>query len=162
MDIDKVLNESLDGLWNNKGHGGASELPRKDYQPYSTSNGYTFPYQAGSPPVFPPTAPDPQNTPSVPWPLITTDTDLADAYMYIVSAVKKMKRCVDENPSLNLQQKIALKKLIKLSKQALKRVSFVGKHVMSIANLAGNLPPQSPNNTIDAILANNQAPRNTP
>lgn len=144
MDFDKVLEESLDGMWNNRQYGGTSEMPRKDYQPYSTSNGYSFPYQAGSPPVFAPTAPEPQNTPSIPWPLHTVTDDLSDSFVYLVSAVKKMQRCVDENPSLNLKQREVIKKMVKAINSSLKNIERVGASIEMIANLAEALPPQSP------------------
>lgn len=144
MDLDKVLEESLDGLWNNRQYGGTSEMPRKDYQPYSSSNGYSFPYQAGSPPVLPPTAPAPQNTPSIPWPLNTVTDDLSDSFVYLLAAVKKMQRCVNENPSLNKKQREAIVEMVKMTNSALKRIEKVGASIITIANLAGELPPQSP------------------
>jgi hypothetical protein len=144
MDFKKTIEESLDGLWNNRQYGGTSEMPRKDYQPYSSSDGYSFPYQAGSPPVFPPTAPGPQNTPSIPWPLNTVTDDLSDSFVYLVAAVKKMQRCVDENPSLNVKQKEVIKKMVKAINSSLKNIERVGASVLMIANLAEELPPQTP------------------
>lgn len=144
MDLDKALNESLDGMYNNRQYGGTSEMPRKDYQPYNSSGSYTFPYQAGSPPVFPPTAPDPQNTASIPWPLNTVTDDISDSFVYLLASVKKMERCLKENPSLNDKQKEAIKELMKISNEALERIEVVGANIISIANLAGELPPQSP------------------
>lgn len=144
MDLDKVLEESLDGLWNNRQYGGTNELPRKDFQPYSSSSGYSFPYQAGSPPVLPPTAPAPQNTPSIPWPLNTVTDDLSDSFVYLVAAVKKMQRCVDENPSLNKKQREMIKKMVIAINSSLKTIERVGASVIMIANLAEALPPQSP------------------
>jgi hypothetical protein len=144
MDLNKVLEESLDGLWNNRQYGGTSEMPRKDYQPYSSSAGYTFPYQAGSPPVFPPTAPDPQNTPSIPWPLNTVTDDLSDSFVYLLAAVKKMERCIKENPSLNEKQKSAVKSLMNIANESLKRIEVIGANIITVANLAEELPPQSP------------------
>jgi hypothetical protein len=144
MDLNKALNESLDGMWNNRQYGGTSEMPRKDYQPYSSSAGYTFPYQSGATSVFPPTAPDPQNTPSIPWPLNTVDHDLSDSFVYLVSAVKKMERCIKENPSLNDKQRSAIKSLMKLADESLKRIEVIGANIVKVANLAGALPPQSP------------------
>jgi hypothetical protein len=87
MDFKKTLNESLDGMWNNRQYGGVSEPPRKDYMPISTSNGYSFPYQRGAPPVSPPITPEPENTPEIPWPLQTVSADFADSFVYLVSAL---------------------------------------------------------------------------
>jgi hypothetical protein len=149
MDLDKVLEESLDGLWNNRQYGATSEAPRKDYQPLSSSDGYSFPYQAGSPPVFPPTTLQPQNTPSIPWPLNTVNDDLSDSFVYLVSAVKKMQRCVDENPSLNMKQREVIKKMVKAIDSSLKTIERVGASLITVANLAEELPPQSPVQPVD-------------
>lgn len=147
MDLKKTLQESLDGLWNNRSYGGTNELPRKDYQPYSSSSGYSYPYQQGGNTMFPPTSPDPQNTPSVPWPLTTVTDDLADAFVYILSALKKMERCLKENPSLKPKQKNVLKKYIKFTKAALYIIRKIGKSIIDSVNLAKALPPQSPTNS---------------
>ena len=144
MNLDKVLNESLDGMWNNRQYGGTSESPRKDYQPMNSKDGYSFPYQAGSPPIFPPTSPTPENIPSIPWPLNTVTDDLADAFVYLVSAVKKMHRCVEENPAPSKQQKEEIKKMMNSLRQSLLNVEKVGAHIIEVSNLAGQLPPQSP------------------
>lgn len=144
MNLEETLNESLDGMWNNRQYGGASELPRKDYQPYSSSAGYSYPYQAGGQGVFPPSTPQPENTPSIPWPLNTVTDDLSDAFIYTLSAMQKIERCINENPSLNKEQKQALKKMAIAIKDALKRINAVGKNIVTISNLAGVLPPQSP------------------
>jgi len=147
MDLNKTLQESLDGLWGNRSYGGTSELPRKDYQPYSASSGYSYPYQQGGNTMFPPTSPDPQNTLSVPWPMGNVTEDLADGFVYILSALKKMERCLNENPSLKPKQKKILKKYIKFLKAALYIVKKIGKSVINSVNLAKDLPPQSPTNS---------------
>jgi hypothetical protein len=145
MDFNETLEESLDGLWNNRQFGSISELPRKDYQPYNSSGGYSYPYQAGGEGVFPPSTPGPENTPSIPWPLNTVTDDLSDAFIYTLSAMQKIERCISENPSLNKKQKEALKKLAIVTKDALKRIDAVGKNIITISNLAGPLPSQLPN-----------------
>ena len=147
MDLEKTLDESLDGLWNNRGYGGTSEPPRKDYQPYSAGSGYSFPYQAGSPPVFPPTPPDPQNNPSIPWPLDTVSADIADSFVYLIAAYKKMKRCTEENPSINKKQREAIGEMMAITANALRKIEKVGTRIVTVANIAGNLPPQSPTNS---------------
>ena len=134
MNLEKAIEESLDGLWNNRQYGGTSELPRKDYQPYSTSQGYSFPYQAGGNAVVPPEE-NPKAT-SIPWPLSTVENDLSDSFVYLVSAYNKMKRCLKENPSLKKDQRQNIKKLMKFTAQALKRIEFVGLNVVKIANIA--------------------------
>lgn len=144
MNFEETIEESLDGLWGNRQYGGNSELPRKDYQPYSTSNGYTFPYQSGSPPATPPIPQDPDNTVSVPWPLNNVTNDLADSFVYLLSAYRCMQRCIKENPALNKKQKMAIKILLKFTKGALMRIKKVGETILTVANLADKLPPQSP------------------
>ena len=143
----RILKESLDGLWNNRSYGGASELPRKDYQPYSASSGYSYPYQQGGNTMFPPTSPDPQNTPSVPWQMSNITDDLADGFVYILSALKKMERCLNENPALKPNQRKVLNKYIKYTKAALYIVKKIGKSIINSVNLAKALPPQSPTNS---------------
>ena len=145
MNFEETLEESLDGLWNNRQYGGTNELPRKDYQPYSSSQGYSFPYQKGSPPVFPPTAPEPEKIPSIPWPLDTVTSDLADSFVYLFSAYKKMQRCVNENPSLNKRQKLAIKVLMKLTKTSLIGIKKVGSNILNFANLVEIDAKQNPN-----------------
>jgi len=143
MDLGKVLEESLDGMWNNRQYGGKTEMARKDFQPYNSSSGYSFPYQSGGNPTLPPTAPGPENTPSIPWPLNTVTDDLSDGFVYLVSAVKKMQRCIDENPSLNDKQREVIGKMVKSINFSLKNIEKVGASVIMIANLAEALPPQS-------------------
>jgi hypothetical protein len=145
MNFKETIEESLDGVWNNRQYGGASELPRKDYQPYSSSNGYSFPYQNGAPPIFPPTTPPPDNTPSLPWPLGTVTDDLADGFVYTLAAFNKMKMCLNENPSLNSKQKIAIKKLMKACGKAIYLTRKVGENIVAVANLAENPPSQVEN-----------------
>jgi hypothetical protein len=147
MDFDKALNESLDGMWNNRQYGGASELPRKDYQPYSTSTGYGFPYQKGAPPISPPTSPQPENTPEIPWPLQNVTDDIADSFVYLLAALKKMEACLLENPSLKKKQRAKLKQYIRYTRGALARMQKVGMEIIHATNLAGDLPPQVPDNT---------------
>jgi len=147
MDFKKTLNESLDGMWNNRQYGGSSEPPRKDYVPLSSSGGYNFPYQHGAPPISPPTAPEPENTPEIPWPLQTVSADFADSFVYLLSALKKMEACLRMNPTLKKKQRYELKKFIKYTKGALARIQVVGSQIVSATNLAGSLPTQTPQNT---------------
>ncbi len=141
MNFKETLDESLDGLWNNRQYGGVSELPRKDYQPYTTSNGYSFPYQAGSPPVFPPTTPEAEPIASIPWPLETVTSDLADGFVYLFSALNKMKRCLNENPALNKKQKQVIKIFIKMLTIALVKTKKIGDNFIKVASLSENPSP---------------------
>lgn len=134
MNLEKIINESLDGLWNNRQYGGTNELPRKDHQPYSTSQGYSYPYQAGGASEPPPE--ENAKAVSTPWPLNTVESDLSDSFVYLVSAYNKMKRCLNENPSLKEDQKQKIKKLMKLTGQALKRIEFVGLNIVKVSDIS--------------------------
>ena len=94
--------------------------------------------------MFPPTEPMPENTPSMPWPLQTVTDDVADSFIYLLSAVKKMQRCVKENPSPTKEQKLKLKQLIRVGFKTLKTIEKIGLHIRSSADLAKPLPPQGP------------------
>ena len=133
MDLNKTIEESLDGLWNNRQYGGTNESPRKDYQPYSTSQGYSYPYQAGGATSIP--SPEAEGVPSTPWPLNTIETDLSDSFVYLMSAFNKMKTCLEENPSLKKSQKANLRKLIKFAIGALKRIEFIGMNIIKVSNI---------------------------
>lgn len=144
MNLDKIINESIDTLWNQRQYPASSEWPRKDFVPFGSRNDYNFPYQKGTPPVFPPSSPMPENTPDMPWPLQTVTDDIADSFIYLLSAVKKMQRCVKENPAPTKEQKLKLKKLISIGFKTLKTIEKIGVHVRPSADLAKPLPPQSP------------------
>lgn len=153
MDLKKTLNEAIDetleeaydgAAWNNARYTAYSEPPRKDYMPISTSDGYSFPYQRGAPPISPPIGPQPENTPEIPWPLQTVTDDFADSFVYLVSALKKMETCLRTNPVLKKHQRHTLKKYIKYVKGALARIQVVGSQIIHDMNLAGELPSQVP------------------
>ena len=134
MNLIKTIEESLDGLWNNSQYGGSNELPRKDYQPYSTSQGYSYPYQAGGNSGAP--TEEPKNAISTPWPLNTIETDLSDSFVYLASAMNKMQQCLDGNASVKKEQRDKIKKLLKISSNALKRIEVVGLNIINISNIA--------------------------
>jgi hypothetical protein len=144
MNLKDIIDESIDTLWNQRQYGASNEWPRKDFVPVGARNDYNFPYQKGSPPVFPPTTPTPPNTADMPWPLQTVTEDLADSFVYLLEAHKKMKRCVKENPSISSEQKKNLIKLIKISKEALRAIEYVGFKIRDTVDLAGPMPPQGP------------------
>lgn len=145
LEEDSVVEEAFDGaVWNNRRYSAYSEPPRKDYMPISTSDGYGFPYQRGAPPISPPTAPQPENTPEIPWPLHSVTEDFADSFVYLVSALNKMESCLRMNPVLNKKQRHELKKFIKYTKGAMARIKVVGSEIIQAVNLAGELPPQVP------------------
>ena len=147
MNFKETLEESLDVLWNNRQYGGTNELPRKDYQPYSSSSGYSYPYQQGGNPMFPPTNREPDSIPSIPWPLETVTSDLADGFVYILSALKKLETTVKQNPTLSEKRKKLIGKYIKALKASLYIIKKVGKGIINVVNLSKNPSPQYPPNS---------------
>jgi hypothetical protein len=147
MDLDKalseVINEDVGSIWNNNRYGAASEEPRKDFVGFSTRDGYNFPYQHNAPPVFPPTEPQPEQTPDLPWPLATVGDDLADSFVYMTAAVQKIITCLDQNPSLSRTQKAQISEISEKAKRTLAEIELIGVELLQVAQLAGPLPPQS-------------------
>lgn len=119
-----------------------SSAPRKDFVPYSTKDGYNFPYQNNAPPIFPPEPPQPENPVALPWPLQTINDDLSDAYIYLLGAAKKISDVVANNPSINAEQKTQFTELYKDLKISLDHIKKVGLKVSDIGNMAMPVPPQ--------------------
>jgi hypothetical protein len=111
MDLQKALNEALDGLYNNPSYGGYSDAPRKDWGPQSNQYGYNFPYQKGNP-LFPPVGPPKEQTPDMPWPLQTVSDDLVEGFMSLLTATNKMENCLQLNTAIDNKQKKKLDSLI--------------------------------------------------
>jgi hypothetical protein len=135
MNLNLTIKESIDTLWNQKQYPASSSWPRKDFVPVGAKNEYNFPYQKGAPPIFPPTPSDPEHVPSMPWPLQTVSEDIADSYVYLWSAYKKMQRCVEENPSPSKIQKQQISLLMKLCKFCLKTIKQIGLKINKVADL---------------------------
>jgi hypothetical protein len=144
MNLDEVLNEAVGDIWNNAHYGATSEEPRKDFVGFSTKDGYNFPYQHNAPPVYPPSEPQPPQTPDLPWPLQTVSDDIVDSFVYLVAAHNKMKTCLDQNPSLSKNQKTQLERLKIVTQKTLEHIKSIGENLLSVADLAKPLPPQSP------------------
>lgn len=148
MDLDKVLNEiineDISSLWNNAHYGATSQAPRKDFVGFSTRDGYNFPYQHNAPPVFPPTEPQPEQTQSLPWPLQTIPSDLADSFVYLLAAANKIKTCLEQNAAVSDNQKRQLDQLYKGSIKTLENIKIIGDELLKVAPLAKSLPPQVP------------------
>ena len=144
MNLDKVLSEAVGDIWNNAHYGATSEEPRKDFVGFSTRDGYNFPYQHNAPPVHPPSGPQPYQTADLPWPLQTVSDDIRDSFVYLVAAHNKMKTCVDQNPSISKNQKIQIEHLTQVTQKTLEYIKTIGEKLLSVADLAGPLPPQSP------------------
>lgn len=121
-----------------------SSAPRKDFVPYSTKDGYNYPYQKGGEPMYPPSAPQPENPVALPWPLQTINDDLSDAFIYTLAAYKKIADCVKNNPTLTQDEKDGLLKQFKKLRIALRKIKEVGIKLPSIVNMTEQPPPQIP------------------
>jgi hypothetical protein len=119
-----------------------SSSPRKDFVPYSTKDGYNFPYQKNTPPIFPPEPPQPANPVALPWPLQTINDDLSDAYIYLLGAAKKISDVVANNPTINSEQKTQFTELYKDLKISLDHIKKVGLKVSDVANMASPVTVQ--------------------
>lgn len=142
MDISDLIEEVYDS--GPRAYQAYSSPPRKDFVPYSTKDGYNFPYQKNAPPLYPPTAPQPENPVSFPWPLQTINDDLSDAFIFSLAAYKKIANCIKENPTLTQEEKDGLFKLFKKMGAVLNNIKEVGVKLPSVVNLAEQPPPQIP------------------
>lgn len=139
------LKDLIEEVYNQgpKSYPAYSSAPRKDFVPYSTKDGYNFPYQKNAPPIFPPEPPQPENPVALPWPLQTINDDLSDAYIYLLGAAKKISDVVANNPSINAEQKTQFTELYKDLKISLDNIKNVGLKVSDIGNMALQAPAQS-------------------
>ena len=140
MNIDEIVEEIYDG--GGGSYPAYSSPPRKDFAPISKTNGYSYPYQQGGQ-VGNLSEPPPEAPISYPWPLQTAVEDLADGFVLLMTATKKMVQCVNHNPTLTDHQKKGLIELYKKSKQALDLMKFVGVNLGNL-NIAGPQPSQNP------------------
>jgi hypothetical protein len=144
MSLEKILTETLDGLWNNSNYGGTSEAPRKDFGPQSGQQGYNFPYQKNAPPIFPPTQPEPENTSNLAAPLQTVTQDLSDSFVYLLAAANKMENCLQFNKALNSKQKKKLKSLMEYATKVLGAIKHIDAQLNFYMELAGPSSPSNP------------------
>jgi hypothetical protein len=159
VNFNKILDESIDSIWSPRQYQAGSMAPRKDQGPlFNQRDGKNFPYQHNAPPVFPPTTPQPENTPSYAWPLQNITDDFSDAFVYMLVAAKKISQCAKENPSLPQDKKDDLLKGFKMCMKVLKAIKILGVKIPEIANMADALPPQSPNSPLQAPFIPPQTP----
>jgi hypothetical protein len=155
MDIDQIIEE----IWDSGGgnYPAYSDPPRKDFAPSSDKSGYTNPYQAGGT-YGNLTEPPPDAPASLPWPLQTITVDLADSFVYLMTATSKMVQCSRQNPSLSKEAKKDLIEMYKKSKQALALIKDVGTKINNL-NMAAQQPSQNPvPNTPDQRINPNSVP----
>lgn len=152
MNLEKIFNEALGGLWNSKSYGGTSDPPRKDFGPQSSQYGYNFPYQKNAPPIWPPTNPAPDAPTNLAWPLQTITNDMADSFTYLLAAINKMENCVRLNTALELEQKKHLKHLIDKSVEVLSAIKQIDSDINYHFNLSGQTQPINPHQEKDPNL----------
>ena len=145
VDLNKILDEALENTWSPKAYPAYSQPPRKDFVAYSSKDSYTYPYQQNQASGFPPTVPQPPSPSSVPWPLQTINTDLADAFVLVLAAAGKITQCVNGNSiSLTQEQKDQLLEMYKTLNVSLKAIKEVGMKLTDVVNMADQPPPQIP------------------
>lgn len=145
MDLNKILEETLENTWSPKQYPAYSQGPRKDFVPFSTKDGYNFPYQSGQSGDFPPPNYQVQYPESLPWPLQTINTDLADGFVYVIAAANKISECLKNNSvSLTKEQREDLIEMFKKLKVAINSIKDVGMKITDITNIATTPPPQIP------------------
>ena len=144
MDVNKILPEALDGLWNNANYGGTSDPPRKDFSPQSSARGYSYPYQTNTNATFPATPEGPETPVNLAWPLQTITYDLADSFTYLLTATNKLENCKQLNTAISDKQKKKLESLIEFAAKILSAIQKLDAEVNIVANLAGQQPPLNP------------------
>jgi len=149
MDVNKIFNEALDGLWNNTSYGGQSDPPRKDFSPQSSAQGYNFPYQKNKGPVFPPTAPGPEAPINLAWPLQTITYDLADSFTYLLAASNKLENCRQLNTAISKKQRKQLDSLLTFSAKIMTAIQKLDAEIGLVANLSNEQPPMNPHQERD-------------
>lgn len=144
MNVDKLFQEALGGLWNNANYGGFSDPPRKDFAPVSSAQGYDFPYQKNAPPIFPPVSPSSDNPNHPAWPLENVTKDLADSFTYLVAAGNKMENCLRLNKAIKGEQREHLDKLLNFAGKVLGAIEILNMEVVKTTDLLKTLPPTNP------------------
>lgn len=109
--------------------------PRKDFVPLSSKNGYEFPYQKNDA-VWPPSDRPLDGQVALPWPLQLVPIDLADSYVYLLAALKKIQSAAQQNKALTLAQKDALRDIFRMGKQAKKMIKQMGMVFEPVMNMA--------------------------
>lgn len=140
MDFERIIEEIYDT--GGKNYPAYSQAPRKDFAPVSQSGNYAFPYQQGGS-IGDVTEPPPDAPVSLPWPMQTVTTDLADGFVFVLTAANKMSSALKGNPTLKKEQAEKLVELFKKTKQALDLLKDVGTNIGKL-NLANAQPSQNP------------------
>jgi hypothetical protein len=138
MNIEKIVQESLSDLWNNRSWGGQSEAPRKDFGPGDTSNrGYNYSYQQGNSPISTP-GPEANHPPDFGWPLQTVTDHFADAFSSLLEAGQKIEMGLNLNKSFSKEQVSKLKKTLAHIAKVADAIQLLDRKVHEAAELSLN------------------------
>lgn len=145
MDIEKIVQESLTDLWNNKSWGGQSMPPRKDFGPGDTTNrGYNYSYQQTNSPISTP-GPDAEYPPDFGWPLQGVSDHFASAFASLLEAGQKIEMGLNLNKSFSKEQKQKLIKALKFLSKVTNAIEQLDKTVYQAAELSYNFKGTSKN-----------------
>jgi len=137
--LNKILGEAL-GSYSPGSYQATSMPPRKDLVPFNKKDGYNYTRQANNDSRLS-SAPTPESPASLPWELNFVTDDLADAFIYLETAMRKMSNCAKCSKVINKKQKSALLELYRATKKAAQVVKKVGSQVENVANIADQPTP---------------------
>jgi hypothetical protein len=123
INLQALINESLDGLWNQKNFGAKNDPPRKDFGPQSLRQGYNFPYNRNADPTTQLQQPLPELPPNLAWPLQHTSEDLSNVFVKLIEVANKLINCLNYNTSISKIQKQKLHKGLKFITKILQGIT---------------------------------------
>ena len=125
-DIQDIVNEYVGNTY----YPASSDPPRKDFVPIPGQKGYSFPYQSSNDPVLQsPDKESPNSSKELLWPMQSISEDIADSYVYLLAATRKMQDCLRLNAAATKEQRNYLRSLIKICKILNKSILQVGKKI---------------------------------
>jgi hypothetical protein len=144
MNFQKILEEALESTWNPRQYPAASKAPSKDFVRFSKSDSYAYPYQNGGDAVYPPSTPEPPKPVTYPWPLDNINELLGQSFVSLMDALKNIKICIKNNPTLSKEEKKKLYQLYKHGAIALRNIKDVGVNVSKVVDIGVISSPQIP------------------
>lgn len=138
MNFNKLVNEIYDTNVN-KSYPASSSAPRKDFAPVSSRDGYHYPYQNNGAQDI--EQPQSNNPISYPYPLQTVSDDLAQSFVFLLNATRKIVEA-QNNKALNVNQKNDLHKLKKFSLKLLDGIKKVAYKVDEVSDLGVEKTPE--------------------
>jgi hypothetical protein len=136
----KIIKE-LNSTWNPAQYPATSVPPRKDFVPFNKSDNPAYGKQRGV--DFPNSTPVPPNPASMPYPLEHVIDDLADSFIYLQTALKKISICYKQNPVLNKKQKEKLMILYKYGNAASNVIRKIGMKIQDSVDMAEQPTPDA-------------------